>query len=67
MLKKVNSLSSLKAKIITLFLNYTMNNQVRGDSQLMPIYGSDQNGRSLQTPSPLLKATINWPFFLLEL
>ena len=52
MLKKVNSLSSLKAKIITLFLNYTMNNQVRGDSQLMPIYGSDQNGHFFQ----------KWPF-----
>ena len=36
---------------------------IRGDSQLMPIYASDQNGRSPQTPSPLLKATINWFLF----
>ena len=40
---------------------------LRGDSQLMPIYASDQNGRSLQTPSPLLKATINWFLFSYEL
>ena len=33
-----------------------------GDSQFMPIYGSDQNGCSLHTPSPLLKATIKWLF-----
>jgi len=38
---------------------------IRGDSQLMPIYASEQNVCSPQTPSPLLKANFKWLFLKL--